>query len=112
MAASAKLISGPRYLESGNEGTSGKKMAMVISEITFDSDKTCQVPCPLSDIMSVQGTCADVTAPAANVLGCDRVKDTGSSYKLDNGIDSTSYVTVGATADNSDTYRVTFFGYI
>lgn len=112
MAATAKLIIGPRVFELSNEGTSGKKPAMVISEVTFDSDKTCQVPCPLRDIHAMSYSCADVTAPAANVLGCDRVIDTSTAYDTGGGAQSTSYVTVGATADNADTYRLVFWGFV
>lgn len=112
MPASAKLIIGPRVFELSNEGGTGKKPAMVISEVTYASDATCQVPCPLSEIHSMSYSCADVSSPAANVLGCDRVIDTITAYDTGQGATSTKAVTVGATASNSDTYRLTFWGYI
>jgi hypothetical protein len=112
MAASAKLIIGPRVFELSNEGTSGKKPAMVISEVTYDSDATCQVPVPLSEVHAVSGCCADVSAPAADVIGCDRIKDSGTAYNTGGGAESTSYYTVATTASNSNTYRLTFWGYV
>lgn len=112
MAASAKLIIGPRVFELSNEGSVGKKPAMVISEVTFDSDATCQVPVPLSEVHSMSYSCADVTAPAANVLGCDRIKDTVTAYNTGEGAISTSGYTVGATANNTDIFRLTFWGYV
>lgn len=97
MAASAKKIN-TYVFDSRNQDQVGQDLIMEMHEVTFDSDKTVEVTTSLSHIFFVlSGPCQDVTSPAANILGCDKII-------------TSSAVTVGATANNSDTFFVAFLG--
>jgi len=97
MAASAKKIT-TWVPEARNNDQIGRNFVWEFHEVTFNSDKTVEVTTSLAHIWFVlSGPTQDVTDPAANVLGCDKIITTGA-------------VTVSATANNSDTFFVVLVG--
>lgn len=99
MAASAALLYTVELIP-GDALKTGKRLVLEIHEVTYDSDATCEVDTNLTQVIGVfAGVCKDVSAPAANILGSDKVITSGA-------------VTVGATANNSDTFMVMFLGYL
>lgn len=97
MAASAKKIQ-TWVPETRNNDQIGANMVWEFHEVTYDTDKTVEVTTSLSHIWFVlSGPTQDVTDPAANILGCDKVITSGA-------------VTVAATANNANTYFVVLIG--
>jgi hypothetical protein len=97
MAASAALTGTYEYMIR-NRDITGSNLIAEFHTVTYAGDATVEVPTNLNHIDFVLvGPSQDVTAPTANILGCD-------------GIITTGAVTVGATANNSDTYWIAFYG--
>lgn len=97
MAATQELVR-TFVLKARNADQVGTDLVLEFHRIKYDSDATMEVPTNLGNIFFVIGGVAtDPTAPAANIIGSDRIITTGA-------------VTVAATASNSDYFDVIFVG--
>lgn len=83
-----------------NDSKIGKNLSIEINYITFDSDKTFEVPTDLSVVLAVFGWEAAAGAGAQpQTFGSDLVITSGA-------------VTVSCSVNNALTYRIALLGYV
>lgn len=100
MAAAATALTSPIVQKTENMDKIGGNLVCEFHTITYDSDKTVEVTTQLKQVLFMSSMIVDATDPAEDVvLGSDLVITSGA-------------VTVGATANNTGTFRIKFEGYL